>query len=117
MQDGSRVVFLGAPARQRFGLLNEMLRAIGVICLLGVIVGPAVWIADILGVRMPWITVREAFILMLAAFLTANAVVVAHIAMVSNLPKRQKWHWLHRAMLPFTPFAALEYLMRGGAQH
>jgi hypothetical protein len=94
-----------------------MLRAIGVICLLGVIIGPAVWIADILGVRMPWITVREAFLLMLVALSSANAVVVAHIAMVSNLPKRQKWHWLHRAMLPFTPFAAFEYLMRGGAQN
>jgi hypothetical protein len=72
------------------GLSNEMLRGIGVICLSGVIIGPVVGIADLLGVRTPWITVREAFVLMLAGLLTANAVVVAHIATASNLSKRQK---------------------------
>jgi hypothetical protein len=96
-------------------LLNQMLRTIGVICLVVVIIGPVVWIVDLLGVQTPWITVREGFLLMLAGLFAANTVVLVHIALFSNLPKRQKWHWLHRAMLPFTPFAAFEYLMRRGA--
>jgi hypothetical protein len=89
-----------------------MLRAIGVICLIAVVTGPVVWIADLLGVRTPWITVRQAFILMLAALFIANAVAILHVALVSRLPKRKKWDWLHRVMLPFTPFAAFEYLIR-----
>jgi hypothetical protein len=54
---------------------------------------------------------------MLAALFAANAVVLVHVAVIANLSKRQKWHWLHRAMLPFTPFAAFEYLMRSGASN
>jgi hypothetical protein len=94
-----------------------MLRTIGVICLAGVIIGPVVWIADLLGVQTPWITVRQAFLLMLAGLFAANAVVLVHVAVFSNLPKRQRWHWLHRSILPFTPFAAFEYLIRAGAAH
>ena len=50
-------------------------------------------------------------LLTLAALIAANAAVVAHVALVSNLPKRQKWNWLHRAMMPF---AAFDYLLHGG---
>lgn len=92
-----------------------MLRALGVISLVGVIIGPTVWIGDLLGLRTPWVSVREAFVLMLAALFTAQVVVIAHIAVISNLQKRQKWNWLHRVMSPFAPFAAFEYLWRGGA--
>ena len=89
-----------------------MLRAIGVICLIGVVTGPVVWIADLLDVHTRWITVRQAFLLMLAALFVANAAAILHVALVSSLPKRQKWHWVYRAMLPFIPFAAFDYLMR-----
>jgi hypothetical protein len=89
-----------------------MLRAIGVICYIGVVTGPVAWIADLLGVHTPWITVRQAFLLMLAALFTANATAILHITLVSSLSTRHKWHWLHRVMLPFIPFAAFDYLMR-----
>jgi hypothetical protein len=91
-----------------------MLRAVGVLCLTGVVIGPAVWIADLVGVRTPWMSVRQAFLLMLAALFIANAAAIVHVAALSSLPKRQKWHWFHRAMSPLTPFAAFQYLMRGG---
>jgi len=108
-------IFAAADRKPVLLLLNEMLRAIGAICLIGVVTGPVVWIADLLGVHTPWITVRQAFLLMLAALFISNAAAILHVVLVSSLPKSQKWHWVHRLTSPFIPFAAFEYLMRSGA--
>jgi len=94
-----------------------MLRVLGVICYIGVVTGPVVWIADLLGVHSPLITVRQAFLLMLAALFIANAVALLHVALISSLPKRQRWHSAHLLMSPFIPFAALDYLMRNRSRH
>lgn len=89
----------------------KILRLTGVTCLVAVVAGQTVWVLDLLGLPFAWVSVRTAFLLMLAGFLVADAVAYWHIVFISRLPKREKWHWIHVLMLPFQMFAAFQYLI------
>ncbi len=89
----------------------RILWLVGVTCLAAVVLGPLVWIADLLGVRFAWLSVRTAFLLMLGGFVLADTVALFHVVCFSRLAKREKWHWIHVMMLPFLMFAAFDYLM------
>ena len=87
------------------------MRAIGLLCLVGAVVGPAIWIADLLGFRLQWFPVRNAFLVMLAAFTLANVVALVHVGWFSPAPKGQRWNSVHRLFSPLQIFAAFEYLI------
>ena len=89
-------------------------RGVGTLCLIGVIVGPAVWIADLLGVSIAWLSVRQGFILMLLGFSAANILALIHLVFVSRLPKAQKWEWVQSFSMGFRMFASFEYLFGEG---
>jgi hypothetical protein len=89
----------------------RILRPIGVACLAAVVVGPFVWIADLLGLRFSWLSVRTAFLLMLGGLVVADVVAYTHLIFFSRLTRREKWRWVHVLMLPFQMFAAFEYLI------
>ena len=91
-----------------------MLRFVGLICLAAVVVGPAVWIADLLGLRLGFLSVRRGFLLMLAGLVIADSVALVHVALFSQLAKSAKWRWVHVMMLPFQMFAAFDYLIASG---
>ena len=91
-----------------------MLRFVGLVCLAAVVIGPTVWIADLLGLKLGFLSVRRAFLLMLAGFVVANSVALVHVAVCSRLAKSAKWRWVHVMMHPFQMFAAFEYLIAGG---
>jgi predicted cation transporter len=91
------------------------LRSVGIACLVAVVVGPAVWIASLVGFRMTWLSVRSAFISMLIGFILADTVALLHVAM-SSRTKREKWKQVQRMTLGFQVFYAFEYLLSGG-QH
>jgi hypothetical protein len=78
-----------------------------------VVVGPAVWIADLLGLRLGFLSVRRGFLLMLAGLVIADSVALVHVALFSQLAKSAKWRWVHVMMLPFQMFAAFDYLIAG----
>jgi hypothetical protein len=84
---------------------------VGVACLAAVVLGPLVWIADVLGVRFAWLSVRTAFLLTLGGFLLANTVALFHVVCFSKFPKREKWRRIHVMLLPFRVFAAFDYLI------
>jgi len=79
-----------------------------------VVVGPAVWIADLLGLRLGFLSVRRGFLLMLAGLVIADSVALVHVALFSQLAKSAKWRWVHVMMLPFQMFAAFDYLIASG---
>ena len=87
------------------------MRTVGFLCIGGVVVGPAIWIADLLGFRLQWFPVRNAFLVMLAAFTMANVVALVHVGWFSRTPKSQRWNSVHRLFSPLQMFAAFEYLI------
>ena len=104
------------PGRSRSANLNRLTQILGLVCLIGVIVGPTVWIADLLGIRMSSLSVRAAFIMMLGGFAGANVFACVHLFFVSRLPKQQKREWLQSFYLGFRMFASFEYLFTSGFQ-
>jgi hypothetical protein len=102
---------MGHPDRGRSANFNGLTQIIGLVCLVGVIIGPTVWIADLLGIRMGSLSVRAAFIMMLGGFAGANVFACMHLFFVSRLPKQQKREWLQRFYLGFRMFASFEYLL------
>jgi|SRR6187200_291724 hypothetical protein len=91
-------------------------RGVGAVCLAAVVAGPTVWIADLLGVHIPWLSVRQAFIAMWLGFSTAHVVALVHLVFVSRLPKAQKWEWVWAFSIWFLLFASIEYLFSEGRE-
>jgi hypothetical protein len=86
-------------------------RSIGLLCLIAVILGPAVWLADLMGFSLGWLPVRTAFLIMLGAFAVANIVALVHVVWFSGMPKSQRWDLVHRMFSSLQFFAPFEYLM------
>lgn len=90
------------------------LPVVGVTCLGAVVVGSAVWIADVIGITFRWLSGRNAFLLMMGGFLVAQGIALLHVTLFPGPGRREKWQWVHLLMLPFRMFAAFEYLLSGG---
>jgi hypothetical protein len=54
---------------------------------------------------------RAAFVSTLVGLVAANAVAIAHVALLSGAPKSRRWASIHDLFSPVQPFAAFEYLM------
>ena len=90
------------------------MRSIGFLCLIAVVLGPAVWIADRVGFSVAWFPVRTAFLVMLAAFALANIVALVHVVWISPAPKGHRWDLSHWMFSSLRFFAAFEYLIDSG---
>src|ERR1700738_1791215 len=85
---------------------RELMRIVGWLCLIAVVLGPIVWVADMAGLRLTWFSVRSAFVAMLLAFVVADTTALLHIVFFSRLPKSTRRRWTHILLLPFHMFAA-----------
>jgi hypothetical protein len=89
-------------------------RVVAALCLAAIILGPVAWIASLLGFSIAWLSVRQAFIVMLLGFAAVHVVAVIHLIFVSRLPKAQKWEWVQSLFVGFRVVASFEYLFSEG---
>ena len=86
---------------------------LGWVCTAAVLTGPVAWFASLIDARVTHDHVRSGILVMVAGFVTADVVALAHLAINSRLPKHTRWAWVNAIFFPLPPamWSALEYLL------